>query len=107
MGAENFLSLIINYLSYYQLILITKLQESDWGVCYTDCPLREYQDNHQIRSVLTNLSSSFPTLATTFSLGKSVLGQELLGVRLTAGADKERALLRPMVSTEHRVMGGN
>ena len=67
-------------------------------MCHTDCPLRQYQDNHQLRSVLTNLSLSFPTLATTFSLGQSVLGQDLLGVRLSAGADQERALLKPMVS---------
>ena len=73
-------------------------QDSDWGVCHTDCPMRQYKDNTVLRSDLSNLSSSFPDLATTFSIGQSVLGQDLLGVRLTAGAGKERGLLKPMAS---------
>jgi len=59
--------------------------------------MRQYRDNAQLRSVLSSLSSSFPDLATTFSIGQSVLGQDLLGVRLTAGAGGQRKLLKPMV----------
>ena len=80
-------------------LVFTHIQDSDWGICHTDCPLRQYRNNSQLRAFMVELSSSFPNFATTFSLGKSVLGQELIGLRLTMGANQKRTLLKPMVKS--------
>ena len=70
---------------------------ADWGRCDTDCPLRQYRDNSGLRSHLERLSQTRPGVAQLFSLGRSVRGEEITGLRLTAGASGERRLLTPMV----------
>ena len=55
---------------------------------------RGYTDQAALESKLRNLADGAPDLASTFSLGKSEQGRELLGLRLAAGVREERPLLR-------------
>ena len=69
----------------------------DWGRCDRDCPLRQYRDNSQLNRELERLSEVRPEVAQLFSLGQSVRGEKISGLRLTAEATRDRRLLTPMV----------
>ena len=70
---------------------------ADWGRCDRDCPLRQYRDNSGLQRELERLSQVRPEVAQLFTLGRSVRGEKISGVRLTAGATGQRSLLTPMV----------
>ena len=70
---------------------------SDWGTCDTNCPLRHYLTTEQIEAQLRALGQARPEVASVFTLGQSVRGLNITGLRLTRGADRPRALLRPLV----------
>ena len=69
----------------------------DWGRCDRDCPLRQYRDNSDLQRQLERLSEVRPEVAQLFSLGQSVRGEKISGLRLTAEATRDRRLLTPMV----------
>ena len=62
----------------------------------------KYHSHRQLLSALMNLEKKYPTAAKTFNLGKSNLGYNITGIRLTSGITNqqrtsERAKMRPMV----------
>ena len=69
----------------------------DWGRCDDNCPLRHYLTTDQIQARLRGLSEARPDRAELFSLGQSVRGVNITGLRITAGAHRPRPLLRPQV----------
>ena len=68
-----------------------------WARCGEKCPLQRYSSNQEINADLRALATEFPHLASLVEVGGSGLGTELLGLRITAGADLPRPLLRPLV----------
>ncbi|XP_023325363.1 carboxypeptidase D isoform X2 [Eurytemora carolleeae] len=81
-------------------------QVKDWGKCNKDCPMRRYLSNRDIQDIISNLALSNPTLAQTYNLThRSVLGEDLVAIRLTANADKPRPLLKPLVRLSANMHG--
>ena len=70
----------------------------DWGTCDRHCPLRNYRSNSDIADHLNNLANTYPDLAEVFSIGRSVRGENVTGIRLSSGIGDERKLLKPMVA---------
>ena len=70
----------------------------DWGTCDRKCPLRNYRSNSDIADNLRSLANTYPDLAEVFSIGRSVRGENLTGIRLSSGIRDERKLLKPMVA---------
>ena len=70
----------------------------DWGTCDRHCPLRNYRSNADITDNLNNIAITYPDLAEVFSIGRSVRGENLTGIRLSSGIRDERKLLKPMVA---------
>jgi hypothetical protein len=73
------------------------MKASEWVKCSSNCPLSRYTANHQIVSHLGTLAEEYPLLAETLHVGKSALGQDILGIRITRGVGEERELLKPKV----------
>ena len=46
------------------------------------------------------LAEEYPLLAQTLHVGKSVLGQDILGIRITREVGEERELLKPKVNLD-------
>ena len=82
------------------LILCSIIKASDWVKCSSNCPLSRYTSNHQIVSHLRTLADEYPLLAQTLHVGKSVLGQDILGIRTTREVGEERELLKPKVNLD-------
>ena len=81
----------------YALLDSVSYKASDWVRCSSTCPLSSYTSNHQIETHLQALAAEHPLLAQALHLGKSVQGQEILGIRITRGVGEERELLKPRV----------
>ena len=60
-----------------------------WGVRFTVLPAQKgersygYTDQHQLEGQLKALARDYPHLAQTFTLGKSVLGKDIWGIRIS------------------------
>lgn len=67
----------------------------DWAECSESCPLMRYHDHNGLVAALKSMAQSSPH-ATTFTLGKSILGAELMGIRLKDSSD-DKLKLKPMV----------
>ena len=67
-------------------------------MCDKNCPLRQYFDNNAISDQLHALAAEQPGLAAVFVLGRSVSGEKMTGLRVTAGAGRPRTLLRPTLA---------
>ena len=73
----------------------------DWAKCdRATCPLQQYTSNRRVEANMRDLVDRFPLLARLVVVGKSTLGQNITGVRITSGleANGQRQLLKPMVN---------
>ena len=76
-------------------------EAGDWVKCdRATCPLQQYTSNRRVEANMRDLVDRFPNLARLVVVGKSTLGQNITGVRITSGleADGRRQLLKPMVN---------
>jgi len=72
--------------------------ESYWGVCDEDCPMKKYLSNSDLQKTLKNLTDDYPDLAQRYPLTRrSVLGEELTAMKITANPHRQRPTLKPMV----------
>ena len=77
------------------------LEAKDWVKCdRATCPLQQYTSNREVEAHMRDLVNKFPRLARLVVVGKSTLGQNITGVRITngLGANGQRQLLKPMVN---------
>ena len=79
--------------------------------CDTSCPLQSYTSNDLIVSKFERLAQRFPQTAKLvevcrdlkenivllFQVGRSTLGQRIVGLRISDNVQQERELLKPMV----------
>ena len=72
--------------------------EDDWDICDRSCPLRNYRNNQELQDHLQTLQNSNSNIAKYFTIGKSVEGRDIFGIRITSGADLERKLLKASVA---------
>jgi len=70
---------------------------ADWAKCDPGCPLQRYTQNKEIGDHMNHLVSQFPNLTRLVEVGQSTLGQSIVGIRISRGANTERELLKPMV----------
>ena len=68
--------------------------------CSHNCPLTRYTPNPMIVSHMRALADEFPSLARAVHVGKSVLGQDIVGIRISRQVREERELLKPMVGRD-------
>lgn len=71
-----------------------------WEPCGEECPLMKYHSQQELISDLESIQKlAGDELAQVFSLGTSVLGANLTGIRLFAqlGEEDDEAKLRPLV----------
>jgi len=72
-------------------------EPSDWVKCDRSCPLQRYTENKEIENHMKALVEEFPDLAKLVEVGKSSLGQNIVGIQLTKGVGEEREMLKPKV----------
>jgi len=72
-------------------------EPSDWVVCDESCPLQRYLQNNELEENMKSLVEEFPHLAKLIYVGKSFLGQNIVGIQITRGAGEERQLMKPKV----------
>jgi len=68
-----------------------------WIRCDNTCPLQSYTPNDVIISKFEHLAKKFPQTAKIVEVGKSTLGQRIVGLRISDNVHQERELLKPMV----------
>jgi len=69
-----------------------------WGLCDEECPMRSYLSNSKLQETLKSLSIFYPNLAQRYPLKyRSVLGEELMAMKITANSNRKRPILKPMV----------
>jgi len=68
-----------------------------WIRCDNSCPLQSYTPNDVIVSKFERLARKFPQTAKLVEVGKSTLGQRIVGLRISDNVQQERELLKPMV----------
>ena len=74
------------------------LDPEDWVRCdQRSCPLQKYTENNEIEQHLRQLAAEYPELAQVVEVGRSSLGQNIVGLRITRDVSQERRLLKPMV----------
>jgi len=72
------------------------LKREDWARCGRYCPLQQYTPNSVINRMLRQVADDNPEMVRLMKVGDSHLGQEILGVTISA-AVQNRSILRPMV----------
>ena len=53
--------------------------------------------NTEIETTFRSLVLEFPRLVTIVEVGRSALGQNIVGIRISKGVGQEREMLKPMV----------
>ena len=96
-------------------IMVIMFQIVSWGRCDENCPLMTYHTNPDLRMDLRSIASHYSDHSFHFSLGKSINGNELTGIRISKDirkhlkgqVDSKKALpgLRPMVKLIGNIHG--
>ena len=67
-------------------------------------PFREYHSNDQLAEELSFLAREFSNIAELFSIGRSVEGREILGLKISSDVSS-RPLLKPQVKFTANIHG--
>ena len=68
-------------------------------------PLKKYHTFKRMRDELEYLAQEFSDIAVKYSIGKSVEGRDIICLKITEDANKERKLLKPQVKFTANIHG--
>ena len=60
-----------------------------WGICHNSCPLMKYHPNTSLLFAMKNTANISPISAETFSLGRSLENNYLIGIRIKENVSKK------------------